>query len=244
MSKTRLPRNVRLLMAARTARSVGQGATAASFSLYLHALNYSGAAIGTILIVGLSPPASHAPSAAAWPPCVQNLSLQLPPAIGPVPGGALIHAGYFITPFLLAAALQAVYLALYWRFFSALNAIPEVDRAPARHEQPPASMREARTKPAQPGTCVAGMMAVYARNHQYPVDGIAVTLTDTLAENPARIGSIAVNVSLDGDLTPEQRDKLQAIAERCKISDTLKHSLDVVVSFDRSLPADAPLTTP
>lgn len=94
------------------------------------------------------------------------------------------------------------------------------------------------------GTCVAGMMAVYARSHQYPVDAISVTLTDTLAENPPRIGSIAVNVSLDGDLTSEQRDKLQAIAERCKISDTLKHSLEVVVLFDRSLPADAPLTTP
>ena len=53
MSDARLPRNVRLLLAARTARSVGQGATVASFSLYLHALGYSGAAIGTVLMAGL-----------------------------------------------------------------------------------------------------------------------------------------------------------------------------------------------
>jgi len=48
-----LPRNVRLLLAARSARSFGQGATVASFSLYLHALGYSGAAIGTVLMAGL-----------------------------------------------------------------------------------------------------------------------------------------------------------------------------------------------
>lgn len=53
MSDARLPRNVRLLLAARTARSVGQGVTVASFSLYLHALGYSGAAIGTVLMAGL-----------------------------------------------------------------------------------------------------------------------------------------------------------------------------------------------
>ncbi len=46
-------RNVRLLLAARTARSFGQGVTVASFSLYLHALGYSGAAIGTVLMAGL-----------------------------------------------------------------------------------------------------------------------------------------------------------------------------------------------
>ena len=60
---------------------------------------------------------------------VQNLSLQIPRAVGPVLGGALIHAGYFIAPFLLAAALQALYLVMYWHFFSALDAIPEVDRS-------------------------------------------------------------------------------------------------------------------
>ncbi len=48
-----LPPNVRRLLAARAARSLGQGATYASFSLYLHALGFSGAAIGTVLMAGL-----------------------------------------------------------------------------------------------------------------------------------------------------------------------------------------------
>jgi MFS family permease len=40
-------------LAARAARSLGQGATFASFTLYLHALGFSGAAIGTVLMAGL-----------------------------------------------------------------------------------------------------------------------------------------------------------------------------------------------
>jgi MFS family permease len=48
-----LPPNVRRLLAARAARSLGQGATFASFSLYLHALGLGGAAIGTVLMAGL-----------------------------------------------------------------------------------------------------------------------------------------------------------------------------------------------
>ncbi|TAL77002.1 MAG: MFS transporter [Burkholderiaceae bacterium] len=48
---------------------------------------------------------------------VQNISLQLPRAIGPVIGGVLFHAGYLELPFLLGAVLQLVYLVLYVRFF-------------------------------------------------------------------------------------------------------------------------------
>ena len=50
----RLPHNVRCLLSARAARSIGQGATVASFSLYLHALGFSGAAIGLVLMAGLA----------------------------------------------------------------------------------------------------------------------------------------------------------------------------------------------
>jgi MFS family permease len=48
---------------------------------------------------------------------LQNISMQLPRAIGPVIGGALFHAGYLALPFLLGAALQLAYLVLYVRFF-------------------------------------------------------------------------------------------------------------------------------
>ncbi len=61
---------------------------------------------------------------------VQALSLQIPRAAGPILGGWLIHAGLFVTPFLIAAALQVVYLFLYGRFFAALDRRAEVIAAP------------------------------------------------------------------------------------------------------------------
>ena len=50
---------------------------------------------------------------------VQSLSSQLPRAAGPVLGGWLIHRGELIAPFLLTAAMQALYLVLYRQFFGA-----------------------------------------------------------------------------------------------------------------------------
>jgi MFS family permease len=52
---------------------------------------------------------------------VQSLSLQIPRAAGPVLGGWLIHGGRFVLPFLIATALQGTYLALYRRYFGALD---------------------------------------------------------------------------------------------------------------------------
>jgi MFS family permease len=50
---------------------------------------------------------------------VQSLSSQLPRAAGPVLGGWLIHRGEFVAPFILTAAMQALYLLLYRQFFGA-----------------------------------------------------------------------------------------------------------------------------
>ncbi len=52
---------------------------------------------------------------------VQNLSMQIPRAVGPVIGGWLIHRGEFRTPFLIAAALQGLYIVLYQRFFGSME---------------------------------------------------------------------------------------------------------------------------
>ncbi len=63
----------------------------------------------------------------------QNLSVQIPRAIGPILGGWLIQRGDFITPFLVTAALQALYLILYQRFFGAVDPArsrTEMDAAP------------------------------------------------------------------------------------------------------------------
>lgn len=48
---------------------------------------------------------------------VNNVSIQIPRAIGPLMAGVLLHMGWLIAPFLVAAAFQAIYLVLYQRLF-------------------------------------------------------------------------------------------------------------------------------
>lgn len=56
---------------------------------------------------------------------VQSLSLQIPRAVGPVLGGWLMQGNRLVMPFVLATALQGVYLLLYRRYFSAIDQIRE-----------------------------------------------------------------------------------------------------------------------
>jgi len=49
------------------------------------------------------------------------ISMQVPRAAGPLLGGLLLESNLLVLPFLLAAGLQAVYLALYGRTFRAID---------------------------------------------------------------------------------------------------------------------------
>jgi MFS family permease len=77
-------------------------------------LNRSTAGPRQALAVGLVRP--HRRGLAAT---VNSFSMQLPRSVGPVFAGFLFGVGLLAAPFLLAAAFQAIYLALYARLFSA-----------------------------------------------------------------------------------------------------------------------------
>jgi predicted MFS family arabinose efflux permease len=49
------------------------------------------------------------------------LSMQVPMSIGPMAAGAMIGAGWFMTPFYVAAALQGLYVFLYGRAFASVE---------------------------------------------------------------------------------------------------------------------------
>lgn len=53
---------------------------------------------------------------------LQNVSIQIPRAVGPLISGFMLHAGMLRAPFFVAAGLQAAYLVLYTRFFRGYEA--------------------------------------------------------------------------------------------------------------------------
>jgi len=52
---------------------------------------------------------------------VNNVSIQIPRAIGPLLGALLLHQGWLVAPFVAAVGLQAAYLLLYRRFFRGID---------------------------------------------------------------------------------------------------------------------------
>jgi MFS family permease len=52
---------------------------------------------------------------------VNNVSIQVPRAIGPAIAGLMLHHGWLTAPFLAAAAFQLAYLFVYQRFFGGLE---------------------------------------------------------------------------------------------------------------------------
>jgi predicted MFS family arabinose efflux permease len=53
---------------------------------------------------------------------VNNVSIQVPRAIGPAIAGVILHFGWLTAPFIVAAAFQLAYLIVYQRFFGGLEA--------------------------------------------------------------------------------------------------------------------------
>jgi len=81
------------------------------------AFNRGTAGVRQALAVGLTGAGRH-----GFASSLQNISMQMPRAIGPVLAGAMFHAGYLTLPFLVGAVFQCAYLALYARFFGSHEA--------------------------------------------------------------------------------------------------------------------------
>ena len=88
------------------------------------------------------------------------------------------------------------------------------------------------------GACTAMTLRMYANQKQWPLDRVTVTLrhakihAEDCAACETRSGwldRIERNIHLDGSLTPEQRQRMMEIADKCPIHRTL-HSEVLVVS--------------
>jgi len=65
------------------------------------------------------------------------LSMQVPMSLGPIVAGVMIGAGWFITPFYLAAAFQGLYVFLYGRAFASVEQSATADNGGVSPARPP-----------------------------------------------------------------------------------------------------------
>ena len=87
------------------------------------------------------------------------------------------------------------------------------------------------------GGCIAITLRLYAQRKGWPLDDVRVVLThdkvhaEDCADCEHKEGMLDVirrNVELIGDLTPEQRVRLQEIAHRCPVHRTLTGTIEIL----------------
>ncbi|MFN2571603.1 MAG: OsmC family protein [Gemmatimonadales bacterium] len=87
------------------------------------------------------------------------------------------------------------------------------------------------------GSCMSMTIALYARRHDWPLQGIEIRLShsriyakdclDCVVRDDTLLDRIDTAVQLAGELTVEQERKLMEIAHRCPVHRTLKSQIEI-----------------
>ncbi len=80
-------------------------------------------------------------------------------------------------------------------------------------------------------SCVAMTIQIYCEHHEIPSSGIEVNAVVTLGDKPKRIQNIAVDVKLPEDFPEERRERIEKIARKCPVHNTLTNAPDIDFEF-------------
>lgn len=88
------------------------------------------------------------------------------------------------------------------------------------------------------GACTLLTVLHYCHANALPLSGLRIEVSDEIAEHPRRIGRIVQRLTLEGDLTPRQRETLERVAHGCSIHNTLRLPPELVLEI-ATRPSDA-----
>ena len=87
-------------------------------------------------------------------------------------------------------------------------------------------------------SCVAFYARRYLARHDLPTTGLRVLAAYDMAQRPARVGSVSLDITLPDGVPGDQRDRLLAVASHCTVHNSLITPPQVMVAL-----AGAPATT-
>jgi uncharacterized OsmC-like protein len=76
--------------------------------------------------------------------------------------------------------------------------------------------------------CVAGTVRAYAEHHGVEgLTGVSVDVTGDEVGAPTRLATASITLRLDGELSEDDRARLERAGAHCKIHTTLSRGVDV-----------------
>ncbi len=79
------------------------------------------------------------------------------------------------------------------------------------------------------GSCFAGTAFAYAKTKNFPLEKIIARIKGELADAPSRIARIEMEVEMEGNLTPKERERILKAAERaCTVMNTLRQGVEEI----------------
>jgi putative redox protein len=70
-------------------------------------------------------------------------------------------------------------------------------------------------------TCVAFYARRYLARHELPTSGLQVTGTYDMAQRPARVGRVSIDITLPLGVPGDRREPLLAVASHCSVHNSL-----------------------
>jgi putative redox protein len=82
------------------------------------------------------------------------------------------------------------------------------------------------------GSCIMTIMGIAARQYSINLEGVSFTITKIMAENPRRIGEIAIVFDFTmRDYTEKQKKVLEYCVKTCPVAQTLHPSVNQNVNL-------------
>ena len=76
------------------------------------------------------------------------------------------------------------------------------------------------------GACTCATLRMYADRKEMPLEAVHVTLT-LVRDNEKNVTNISRDIELTGALTPEDRERLLTIANKCPVHKTLTNPINI-----------------